>query len=114
MTLLPQFNLNRTIVGGNELKAMRCTPAAYRGALTHEYEPTMSAEIDPASEGYRVLTVKEVAAHFRVCRRTIEREIAAGHFPRPLKIGRCSRFTESDLAAYEEKLRQDRSLPPSP
>jgi excisionase family DNA binding protein len=58
-----------------------------------------------------LLTLKEVAAHLRVCRRTIEREIAAGRFPSPLKIGRCTRVAESDLHAYLERLRRESAGP---
>jgi excisionase family DNA binding protein len=72
----------------------------------------VSSNFAVLSGGY--LTPKEVAARLRVCRRTIEREIASGRFPRPLKVGRCSRFTESDLAGYEQKLREERDKVPSP
>ena len=67
--------LTRTPVGGNELKAARCTNATDRGALSLNHEPTMSAFSVLASEE-NFLTLKEVAAILRVCPRTIEREIA--------------------------------------
>lgn len=53
------------------------------------------------------LTLKEVAFRLQICRRTLEREIAAGRFPRPLKIGRSVRVLESDLQAYLERLRSE-------
>jgi len=47
-------------------------------------------------------TPKEVAARLRVCRRTIEREVAAKRFPPPFKVGlRCLRFRREDVEAYE-------------
>ena len=78
-------------------------PAAFRGALSFNHEPTMSVFSESAAGSNRFLTVEEVRKLFRVCRRTIERETAAGHFPRPLKIGRSVRFLESDLRAYIDK-----------
>jgi excisionase family DNA binding protein len=108
--VLRQKIVNQTPVGGNELNAVCRASAAYRGAPSHENKPTMSV-YDPASEDYRVLTVKEVAAHFRVCRRTIEREIASGRFPRPLKIGRSLRFAEADLRTYVAKLKGESASP---
>ncbi len=54
----------------------------------------------------RLLTCKEVAARLRVCRRTLEREIAAGRFPRPVRIGRSVRIAESDVQAYITSLRE--------
>lgn len=68
--------------------------------------PTQSVQIVES-----LLTVKEVASRLRVCRRTVEREIALGRFPRPLKIGRSIRVPESDLRNYVESLRA--SAPPS-
>lgn len=111
-TPVPRLNLIvRTTVGGNELKAACRTSAAGRGALSHNHVPTMSASSEPRSEEDHVLTVKEVAARFRVCRRTIEREIAARRFPAPIRIGRALRFRESDLVAFEEKSKSEPLTP---
>jgi excisionase family DNA binding protein len=57
-------------------------------------------------------TIPEVAARFRVCRRTIEREIARGLFPAPVKIGRLSRISEADIQMYLEKSRGGPPKPP--
>ena len=72
----------------------------------------MSAQSSVAADSF--LTVKEVASRLRICRRTLEREIVAGRFPRPLRIGRSVRIPESDLHAYVESLKDGRSnsLPP--
>ena len=69
----------------------------------------MSSPI-PAPTG-ALLTLKQVAARLSLCRRTIEREIEAGRFPRPLKIGRSVRVPESDLQSFLANLRA--SPPPS-
>ena len=55
-----------------------------------------------------VLTPGEVAARLTVSRRTLERLIAAGDFPAPLKIGRASRFHPRDIEVYLENLRRKR------
>ena len=95
-----QFYLTtRTPVGGNELKAARCTNATRRGALSLNYEPTMSALSDLAPENY--LTLKETAAIYRVNPRTILRAIARKRFPQPLRIGTAMRFVKADLVAYD-------------
>lgn len=75
--------------------------------MSHEVPPSMSARIDPVLADSRILTIKEVAAHLRVCRRTIEREIASGRFSHPLKIGRSIRFSEADVRAYLAKLKEE-------
>ncbi len=52
-------------------------------------------------------SVPDAAKMLAVSRRTLEREIASGRFPRPLKIGRSSRVSQGDVAAYLEKLRAE-------
>jgi excisionase family DNA binding protein len=58
--------------------------------------------------GPPLLTLPQVAHDLSVSRRTLERLIAAGEFPAPVKIGRSSRILPADLAGYLEKLRQGR------
>ena len=55
-----------------------------------------------------MLTTTQVAARLTVSRRTLERLIAAGDFPPPLKIGRSSRFRPEDISTFFEKLRRER------
>ena len=56
------------------------------------------------SELMQLLTLDDAAKRLSVSRRTIEREISAGHFPRPLKIGRATRVTAAAIHAYIQKL----------
>ncbi|HWA09557.1 MAG TPA: helix-turn-helix domain-containing protein [Opitutaceae bacterium] len=51
-----------------------------------------------------LLTLPQAASNLAVSRRTLERLIAAGDFPAPVKIGRASRIPQTDLAAYLEKI----------
>ena len=51
-----------------------------------------------------LLTLPQAAHDLSVSRRTLERLIAAGIFPTPVKIGRSSRVPREDLAVYLEKL----------
>lgn len=51
----------------------------------------------------RMLTLDDVAALLAVSRRTIERLIACGELPRPVKIGASSRMPEEDIHRYIER-----------
>ncbi len=55
-----------------------------------------------------LLTREEAAQRLAVSKRTLEREIARGKFPRPLKIGRSSRWPASDVMQYLERLSRER------
>lgn len=52
--------------------------------------------------------MKQAASSLSISKRTLDRLIAAGSFPPPLKIGRASRVSPADIAAYLERLRRDR------
>ena len=56
------------------------------------------------SEQPQLLSLDDAAKRLSVSRRTIEREISAGRFPRPLKIGRSTRVPLAALQAYIDKL----------
>ncbi len=62
----------------------------------------------PTSEHW-LLTIQEVAARLGICRRTLEREINRGRFPRPFKIGKSSRWEVGDVVAYIERLGRERA-----
>lgn len=64
----------------------------------------------PAPEQSHKLT--EVAMRLGISPRSLYREIARGHFPRPVKIGRSSRVLESDIDAYFAKLKRERGTLP--
>jgi excisionase family DNA binding protein len=66
----------------------------------------MSPE-NPA-EVQHLLTLSQAAARLTICRRTLERLIADGRFPHPVKIGRSSRVLLSDLNAFIAKLTDSR------
>lgn len=51
-----------------------------------------------------VLTLVEVAAQLRCTRRSVERQVAAGHL-RVLRIGRCVRVERQELERFLESLR---------
>src|SRR5882724_7776565 len=94
--LRPKPN-NHSRIDGNWLD-MSCSNYAANCELTAKnYDTAVSSNIEPVGV---CLTLKEVAARLKISRRHLEREIAAGRFPRPLKIGRSVRVPESDLPAY--------------
>jgi len=65
--------------------------------------------VNTNTEGQTVLlSIKQAAERLCICRRTLEREIQRGRFPRPVKIGSASRWPASDLNAYLELLNSER------
>jgi excisionase family DNA binding protein len=51
-----------------------------------------------------LVTLKEAAIRLSLSKRTLHREISAGRFPRPVKIGRSSRIPVLALQAYVRRL----------
>jgi predicted DNA-binding transcriptional regulator AlpA len=51
------------------------------------------ADVDP------LLTAKEVAAMLKVSVATLYREMDRGTLPRPVKLGACSRWPQSEILA---------------
>ncbi|SDS38232.1 transcriptional regulator, AlpA family [Opitutus sp. GAS368] len=88
--------------GGNWLADSCCTSAARPRLAVSRNEKAMSTETP--SEVPHLLTLRQAAQRLTICRRTLERLIAAGQFPRPVKIGRSTRVPESDVLAYLAKI----------
>ena len=62
-----------------------------------------------ASSFPEILTADQVAEMLQVSRRTFDRMVAAGEFPRPMRRNRkWIRWTQADLEAYFQKLRTNR------
>ena len=74
--------------------------------------PSHPTTIPPAApagaEGHLLLTLDETAQSLSISKRTLNRLIAGGTFPAPLKIGRASRIAREDIAGYLETLRRER------
>lgn len=60
------------------------------------------------SERPILITMEQAAQRLAISRRTLERLIAAGEFPSPLKLGRASRLAVEDIDAYCAQLRSRR------
>lgn len=60
--------------------------------------------ISSVADSKKLITLDEAASLLSISRRTLEREIAAGRFPRPLKIGRATRVAVSVLESYLSQL----------
>ncbi len=56
----------------------------------------------------RLLTLEQAAQVLAISKRTLERLIVSGEFPRPLKIGRSSRVSSEDVDNYLQRLQQRR------
>ena len=66
------------------------------------------------SPGNCLLTLKQAAELLAISKRTLERQVAVGNFPRPLKIGRSSRVSMQDVSSYLERLQMRRSVQGGP
>ena len=55
-----------------------------------------------------LLTLPQAAGTLAISKRTLERLIARGVFPRPVKIGRASRVSHSDIESFLEQLHRQR------
>lgn len=62
-----------------------------------------------ASDQPVLVTVNEAARRLAVCRRTLEREMAAGRFPATVRIGRARRVPLAALQEYLNRLSAPRS-----
>lgn len=52
-----------------------------------------------------MLTITDIAVLTRLSRSTIYRLIGCGRFPKPLKIGRASRWRAADIDAWITRLK---------
>lgn len=52
------------------------------------------------------MTLKQVAAYFRVSGRTIYRWVAIGEFPAPIKLLGRPRWLKEDIEKYVQKARE--------
>lgn len=57
-----------------------------------------------STQEHSLLTLKQAAQRLAISRRTLERLIASGQFPPPLKIGRSSRVAVDDVQTYIAQL----------
>ena len=70
-------------------------------------KPVSSGDKEPM-----LLTLPQAARELTISKRTLERLIAAGEFPSPVRIGRSARVPSTDLVTYLEKLLAQRGLHP--
>lgn len=68
------------------------------------------SSVPPVAVFPLLLTKKQASVRLSVCVRTLERLIAAGDFPQPLKIRGRSCVPQTDVETYVSKLHFDRSL----
>ena len=64
--------------------------------------------LPPSGDERDLFTLPYAAERLSISKRTLERLIASGAFPQPVKIGRSSRVTRGDVAAYLEKICRER------
>ncbi|WP_075081093.1 helix-turn-helix transcriptional regulator [Terrimicrobium sacchariphilum] len=54
--------------------------------------------------GDPLLSLKQVAGELNVCVKTIYRLVDSGKLPRPVKVGRCSRFSRSVIDRFKRQI----------
>ena len=81
--------------------------------VSHCYQHTKMTSNEP-SELPELITLEQAAERLTVCRRTIEREIARGRFPKPVRIGRATRISVAALRAYVAGLHNPALNQPAP
>jgi len=62
----------------------------------------------PANDDRDLFTLPRVAEKLSISKRTLERLIASGSFPAPVKIGRSARVLRNDITAYLDRLCRER------
>lgn len=55
----------------------------------------------------RLMEGKQIAGLLQISKRHFDRLVHDGEFPKPLRIGNCSRWYASDYVAYVERLRAE-------
>ena len=73
-------------------------------STVHSSSPNQPA----ISENRELFTLPRAAQQLSVSKRTLERLMARGEFPPPVKIGRSSRVLRTDIAVYLDQLCRQR------
>lgn len=60
--------------------------------------------VNVGAESVEYLKIEEVAARYKLTERTIYRHVAAGLFPKPIKLGGASRWSVAALTEWEKSL----------
>jgi predicted DNA-binding transcriptional regulator AlpA len=68
----------------------------------------MGEQLSVALDLKRLIGLGKAAEMLDISLRELQRRIAAGEFPRPVKIGRLSKVLVEDVLSYIERLRSAR------
>ena len=63
-------------------------------------------EEETTAQDEQLISVKDVARRCSMSERAIWRHIAGGTLPKPVKVGRCTRFFQSDVLRWLSGLRE--------
>ncbi len=72
------------------------------GPPTHTHQPIR--EDTPVATERRLLRIAEVLSRIGMGRSWLFREVAAGAFPKPIKVGRASAWDSLAIASYVNSL----------
>lgn len=56
----------------------------------------------------RLLGVEKVSEVLGVCKRGVYRLVHRGDLRQPVKVGKCSRWPESEIIEYQERIKRER------
>jgi excisionase family DNA binding protein len=76
--------------------------------LKKKFEQEEIMKESAVAEAPLLITLEQAAQRLAISRRTLERLMAAGEFPAPLKLGRSARVEAKDVDAYCVQLRARR------
>lgn len=66
----------------------------------------MTASIPDPLHRIRLVSLAAAAEFLAISKRTLQRLIAAGNFPAPIKVGSASRVRVADIECYIERQRR--------
>jgi excisionase family DNA binding protein len=96
---------------GSRTESGKATSPRWQGwPCPHFYHESTMSEVLSLHDALQLLTMPEAAQRLGISRRSLERLVAAGEFPRPLKVGGASRVLASDVSAYVSRLLAQRRV----
>lgn len=105
---------------GNSQMGLRCLLSCCRKTTNSEgyyvHEPGRNTEMEqqtPESNAMQLIGKRELSLRLSCSIRHIERLVARGELPLPLKVGSCSRFSLADVHRYIESLKHQREMRPT-
>jgi predicted DNA-binding transcriptional regulator AlpA len=75
---------------------------------TEGIEVRKTPDFEPFDENDRLIAIKDLESFLGISRPTIYRLVACGKFPRPIRIGRSTRWLWSEVDRYIKRLKESK------